>query len=184
MHSKSTAHKSMCYVPAWKFQGSRFPAKLSGMKFSPICIKKKLVEDFESLLPGNPEVSPCEKASHCVSGKMVDPTLQDGIVRIDSSLSWVMISSIIPSMISSMRFHLLPQLCHDGVYPREASGGVCPLRQSVVVVVPRDLKTNIFKIQILCCCHHPCCPTGSANTIFHHPNLYRHHHHCYCLLSI
>ena len=44
-------------------------------KVLPICIKKKLVKDFESLLPRNPEVSPSEKASHCVSGKMVDPTL-------------------------------------------------------------------------------------------------------------
>ena len=75
-----------------------------------------------------------------MSGKMVDPTLQDGIVRIDSSLSWVMISSIIPSMISSMRFHLLPQLCHDGVYPGEPRVCVGPLGQRLVVIVPGYLQ--------------------------------------------
>ena len=35
--------------------------------------------------------------------------------------------------------HLLSQLSHDGVDPGEACGGVRPLGERVVVVVPRDL---------------------------------------------
>ena len=55
--------------------------------------------------------------------------------------------------------HLLSQLSHDGVDPGEACGGVRPLGERVVVVVPRDLgkilsSFSIFSFVFYCLLPH------------------------------
>ena len=45
----------------------------------------------------------------------------------------------------------LSELSHDGVDPGEACGGVRPLGERVVVVVPRDLGKILFILRLFLC---------------------------------
>ena len=50
------------------------------MKFLPVGIKKELIKDFESLLPGDPEIPSGQKTGDCMTSKVVDPTLGGNVL--------------------------------------------------------------------------------------------------------